>query len=67
MSSVLRDWVALALRSCGYAADFSIDSLKEIDRFFDEHVHDGEAVPGGCLRNSSGSGFSPWVLMWERS
>lgn len=31
-----KDWIAKALNSSNYAADFSIGSLKEIDRFFDE-------------------------------
>ncbi|MDE7251737.1 MAG: hypothetical protein K2O32_02165 [Acetatifactor sp.] len=30
------DWVVTALNSSGYKADYSLDSMKEIDRFFDE-------------------------------
>ena len=30
------DWVVKALNSSGYRADYSLESMKEIDRFFDE-------------------------------
>jgi hypothetical protein len=30
------DWVTKALNSSGYKADYSLESIKEIDRFFDE-------------------------------
>ena len=30
------DWVVKALNSSGYKADYSLESMKEIDRFFDE-------------------------------
>jgi hypothetical protein len=48
------NWVALALSGSGYRADFSLESLKEIDRFFDEHSRDGEALPGGLLSEQFG-------------
>jgi hypothetical protein len=48
------DWVAMALSSSGYAADFSLDSLRELDRFFDEHSNAGQAVPGGLLSEQYG-------------
>ena len=48
------DWIAKALSSSGYAADFSPPSLWEIDRFFDDHSRNGEAVPGGLLGNDLG-------------
>jgi len=41
--------------SSGYCADFSIDSLRDIDRFFDEHSRKGEVVPGGLLAERFGS------------
>jgi hypothetical protein len=47
-------WIAGALTSSGYRADFSIESLQDIDRFFDEHSRDGEAVPGGLLGEQLG-------------
>lgn len=49
------DWVANVLAVSGYQADFSIESLKEVDRFFDEHTEDGQAVPGGLLSEDLGS------------
>jgi hypothetical protein len=48
------NWVANALTSSGYRADFSLESLKEIDRFFDEQSQDGEAVAGGLLAEQLG-------------
>lgn len=30
------EWVVKALNSSGYKADYSLESMKEIDRFFDE-------------------------------
>lgn len=52
---VAADWVATALRSSGYAADFSVDSLKEIDRFFDDQARGGRPVPGGLLAEETGA------------
>lgn len=43
------DWIAAALRSSGYDADFSGSSLWEIERFFDDQVPDGRAREGGLL------------------
>jgi hypothetical protein len=48
------DWVAGALASSGYEADFSLESLREIDRFFDDHAPGGEAVPDGLLSENLG-------------
>lgn len=44
------DWVAKALSSSGYNADYSLKSLKEIDRFFDE-----QNKPNGILSNNTGA------------
>ena len=44
-----KDWIAMALNSSNYAADFSINSLKEIDRFFDE-----QNTPDGILSRNRG-------------
>lgn len=44
-----KDWISKALNSSNYAADFSIDSLKEIDRFFDE-----QNTPDGLLNRNRG-------------
>ncbi len=35
-----KEWIKAALESSGYRADFSIESLKDIDRFFDEQNKD---------------------------
>jgi hypothetical protein len=48
-------WVADALNQSEYNADFSLESLREIDRFFDEQSRDGVAVPGGLLAEQLGS------------
>lgn len=40
--------------SSGYRADFTMESLREIARFFDDHSRDGEAVPGGLLGENLG-------------
>lgn len=61
MSSIVEDidksasWVAFALSSSGYRADFSLQSLQEIDRFFDEQSQNGAANPGGLLAENLGS------------
>lgn len=44
-----KDWIAMALNSSNYAADFSINSFKEIDRFFDE-----QNTPDGILSRNRG-------------
>ena len=61
MSSINKDikksakWIAKALSSSGYTADFSPSSLREIDRFFDEQTIDGQAKLGGLLSEQLGS------------
>jgi len=60
-SQVVRDavaaseWVAKALISSGYKADFSIESLREIDRFFDDHSANGKSEPDGLLAEQTGA------------
>jgi hypothetical protein len=49
------DWIGNALTSSGYQADFSAESLKEIDRFFDEHSRNGAAIPDGLLAEQLGT------------
>ena len=44
-----KDWVAKALNSSNYKADFSINSLKEIDCFFDE-----QNTPDGIINRNRG-------------
>lgn len=48
------DWISRALQSSGYHADFSERSLREIDRFFDEHTQNGVAKQGGLLSEDLG-------------
>ena len=43
------DWIATALQSSGYNADYSLESMKEIDRFFDE-----QSTPSGILAQNRG-------------
>jgi hypothetical protein len=48
------EWIARALLSSGYKADFSPPSLWEIDRFFEEQSKEGRAVRGGLLAEGLG-------------
>jgi len=53
------EWIAAALSSSGYVMDFSITSLKEIDRFFDEHAPNGKTKAGWpAFRNFGNRMFS---------
>jgi hypothetical protein len=60
-SSIVRDaieaadWMAKALSSSGYRADFTLDSLKEVDRFVDEQAPGGKPKPGGLLSQQFGA------------
>jgi hypothetical protein len=47
-------WIAKALSSSGYRADFTLESLRDIDRFFDEHTSGGRARQGGLLAQNLG-------------
>lgn len=49
------EWIAEALTVSGYDADFSPNSLVEVDRFLSEHSVDGQPVPGGLLAESLGA------------
>ena len=42
---VAADWIVAALNSSGYVVDYSLESLKEVDRFFDE-----QSGPDGILQ-----------------
>jgi hypothetical protein len=61
MGTILEDidtaaeWIARALQSSGYVADFAPQSLWEIERFFKENSKNGKAVPGGLLAQDLGS------------
>lgn len=60
MASIVEDafkaaeWISTALISSGYQADFSPHSLTEVDRFFEDHSLNGEAIPGGLLSEDLG-------------
>lgn len=60
MGTVIEDaakasvWIAMALSSSGYIADFTTASLWQIDRFFDEQTQDRTAKPGGLLSQDLG-------------
>ncbi len=53
--SIAADWVASALSSSGYRADFSLESLKEVDRFLDEQAPGGKPKRGGLLSKDFGN------------
>ena len=60
------NWIATALSSSGYKADFSPASLWEIDRFFDEQSQNGQAVQGRLLSESLGDRiFSVGIYIGE--
>ena len=49
------EWIAKALYISGYKADFTVDSLKEIDRFFDDNAPNGRPKPDGLLSSDLGA------------
>jgi hypothetical protein len=53
--SVAADWMARALVSSGYRADFSLESLREVDRFLDEQAAGGKPKRGGLLSKDLGN------------
>jgi hypothetical protein len=53
--SIAADWMARALSSSGYRADFSLESLEEVDRFLDEQAPDGKPKQGGLLSEDFGN------------
>jgi hypothetical protein len=48
-------WISTALSQSGYKADFSIESLKEVDRFIEDQAPNGEPRPDWLLANNPGS------------
>jgi hypothetical protein len=52
---IAAEWIARALSSSGYRADFSLKSLKEVDRFLEEHAPDGTPKHGGLLSEDFGN------------
>ena len=49
------EWIATALSSSGYTADFSPKSFWELDRFFEEHSDNCNPKPVGLLAAERGS------------
>ncbi len=49
------DWMARSLSGWGYKADYSLDSLKDVDRFIDEEAPGGKPKPGGHLAQQFGA------------
>jgi hypothetical protein len=49
------DWMAKSLAGWGYKADFSLDSLKEVDRFIDDEAPSGKPRPGSHLAQQFGA------------
>ena len=49
------EWMAKALSSSGYKADFTLDSLKEVDRSVDDQAQGGNPTPGGRLSDHLGT------------
>ena len=47
--------ISKALSQSGYKADFSLESLKQVDRFFEEQVTNGKPKPGGFLSQQLGA------------
>ena len=52
---VAAEWIARALNSSGYRADFTMGSIKEIERFFASNSIEGKAIAGGLLSEDLGS------------
>lgn len=48
-------WIAGALNYSGYNADFSLNSLHEVDRFFEDQAEGGKPKQGGLLAEAFGS------------
>lgn len=53
--AVSAEWVARALTSSGYSADFSPASIFEVERFFDENTANGQPCLQGLLGTGLGS------------
>jgi hypothetical protein len=53
------EWMAKTLSSSGYKADFTLDSLKEIDRFVDDQAR-------GEIQNRAASFQTIWVRVFSR-
>jgi hypothetical protein len=48
------DWLVKAFEADEMKLDYTLESFKAIDRFFDLHTEDGKAKPGGRLSQNRG-------------
>ncbi|EJJ29066.1 hypothetical protein [Rhizobium sp. CF142] len=48
------EWIAKALLSSGYDANFAPDSIAELERFFRDQTVGGQPLPGGLLSENLG-------------
>jgi hypothetical protein len=48
------EWMSKRLSDIGYNGDFTVESLKDVDRFFDEQAPWGKPKPGGHLSHHFG-------------
>ena len=48
------DWTVRAFAELGRNLDYSLESLKDIDLFFDGQTENGEVKPGGLLEKNFG-------------
>src|SRR5262245_2883322 len=48
------EWMAKRLSDTGYKGDFTLESLKDVDRFFDEQAPHGRPKAGGHLSHHFG-------------
>ncbi|KKT78254.1 MAG: hypothetical protein UW75_C0047G0004 [Parcubacteria group bacterium GW2011_GWF2_44_8] len=61
MSTLLEDinqgseWIVKAFAELNKSLDYSLDSLQEIDKFFDEEAENGQPKSGGVLEQGLGS------------
>ena len=47
-------WIVRAFKSDRLKLDYTLNSFKEIDKFFDQHSKDGKAIPNGRLSENLG-------------
>ena len=48
-------WIVEAMKSSGYKLDFTLESLKEVDRFFEENSEQGKPTSNGLLSQDLGN------------
>ena len=53
----MSDWIVESFRSDKMVLDYSVESLKRVDDFFDKHSANGKAKPGGRLSKNLGAIF----------